>query len=245
MNKILVICGPTATGKTALAAGLAKKFNGELISADSRQVYRGNDLETNKERADVSIWLYDVVDPGEEFSVAHWVKLARVAVGDILRRGKLPIVVGGSGLYIHALIHPFETVDIPPDENFRKRSLTLQELQHMTPRGSMNDSDWNNPRRLIRKIEIAKSKVKKHISLPYDALIIGLTAPLPVLYKRIDHHLKERILAGMNKVNIINEHAIARKQLTWFKKQKGIRWFDVSEAGYARKVAANIAAWYT
>ncbi|MCX6793963.1 MAG: tRNA (adenosine(37)-N6)-dimethylallyltransferase MiaA [Candidatus Gottesmanbacteria bacterium] len=245
MNKLLVICGPTATGKTALAAGIAKQFNGELVSADSRQVYRGNDLETNKERPDVPIWLYDVVDQGEEFSVAHWLKLARVAAGDILRRGKLPIVVGGSGLYIHALLHPLETVDIPPDENFRKRNLTLQELQHMTSRGSMNDSDWNNPRRLIRKIEIAKSTAKKHISLPYDALIIGLTAPLPVLYKRIDDHLQERIRAGMNKENIINEHAIARKQLTWFKKQKGIHWFDVTDSKYRDKVAALVAAWYT
>lgn len=245
MHKLLVICGPTATGKTALAAGLAKKFNGELVSADSRQVYRGNDLETNKERVDVPIWLYDVVDQGEEFSVAHWLKLARVAVGDILRRGKLPIVVGGSGLYIHALIHPFETVDIPPDENFRKQSLTLQELQHMTPRRSMNDSDWNNPRRLIRKIEIAKSTVKKHISMPYDALIIGLTASLPVLYKRIDDHVQERIRAGMNKEKIINEHAIARKQLTWFKKQKGIHWFDVTNPELSDKVAALVGAWYT
>lgn len=245
MHKLLVICGTTATGKTALAAKLTKQFNGELISADSRQVYRGNDLETNKERPDVPIWLYDVVDPGEEFSVAHWLKLARVAVGDILRRGKLPIVVGGSGLYIHALIHPFETVDIPPDENFRKRNLTLQELQHMTPRGSMNDSDWNNPRRLIRKIEIAKSPVKKNIFLPYDALIIGLTAPLPVLYKRIDDHVQERIRAGMNKENVINEHAIARKQLTWFKKQKGIHWFDVTDPKIRDNVTALVDAWYT
>ncbi len=245
MNKILVICGPTATGKTALAARLAKRFNGELISADSRQVYRGNDLETNKERPDVPIWLYDVVDQGEEFSVAHWLKLARAAAGDILRREKLPIVAGGSGLYIHALIHPFETVDIPPDENFRKRNLTLQELQHMTSRGSMNDSDWNNPRRLIRKIEIAKAIVKRNIPLPYDVLIIGLTAPLQVLYKRIDDHLQERIRAGMNKENIINEHAIARKQLTWFKKQKGILWYDVTDPEYSRKVAATVAAWYT
>ncbi len=252
MHKLLVICGPTATGKTALAAALAKKFNGELISADSRQVYRGNDLETNKERPasqqggpDVPIWLYDVVDPGEEFSVAHWLKLARAAAGDILKRGKLPIVVGGSGLYIRAFIHPFETVDIPPDKNLRKRNLTLRELQHMTSRGSMNDSDWNNPRRLIRKIEIAKSTIKKNNPLPYDVLIIGLTAPLPVLYRRIDDHLQERIRAGMNKKNSINEHAIARKQLTWFKKQKDIHWFDVTDTAFPDNVTALVEAWYT
>jgi len=227
MNKILVICGPTATGKTALAAQLAKELNGELISADSRQCYRGNDLETNKERPDVPIWLYDVVDPGEAFSVSHWVKLAREAIADIQKRGKLPIAVGGTGLYINALIHPLETIDIPPDKTLRDKKLTLSELQNMVSRGGMNDSDWNNPRRLIRKIEIGK--FPERLSLKqrqsFHALIIGLTAPIPVLYKRIDAHLKERRNAGM-KEQPINEHAIARKQLTWFKKQKNIQWFD-------------------
>lgn len=227
MNKLLVICGPTATGKTALAARLAKTFNGELISADSRQVYRGNDLETNKERPNVPIWLYDVADSGEEFSVSHWVKLAREAMKDIQTRGKLPIVVGGSGLYINALLHPFETIDIPPDKTLRDKKLTLGELQKMVPRGAMNYSDWNNPRRLIRKIEIAKFAQRQSLQqrLSFNAFIIGLTAPLPVLYKRIDTHLKERIDAGM-KAQSVNEHAIARKQLTWFNKQKNIHWFD-------------------
>jgi tRNA dimethylallyltransferase len=130
MNKLLIVCGPTATGKTVLAATLAKKFNGELISADSRQVYRGMDLVTGKDRPaslaslklgrsgpaggpDFPIWLYDVANPDEEFSVSQWVKLAKQAIDDIKGRNKLPIVVGGTGLYIHALIKPFETIDIP------------------------------------------------------------------------------------------------------------------------------------
>ena len=227
MNKLLVICGPTATGKTALAAKLAKTLSGELISADSRQVYRGNDLETNKGRPNIPIWLYDVADSGEEFSVSHWVKLAREAMKDIQTRGKLPIVVGGSGLYINALLHPFETIDVPPDKTLRDKKLTLGELQKMVQRGSMNDSDWNNPRRLIRKIEIAQGKHLRGDSLQVqkDIVIIGLTAPLPILYKHIDMRLKERIDAGM-KAQPTNEHSIARKQMTWFKKQKDIHWFD-------------------
>lgn len=215
MNKLLVICGPTATGKTRLAARLAKKLNGELISADSRQVYRGNDLETNKERPDVPIWLYDVVDPGEEFSVNHWVKLARKAIADIRKRKKLPIVVGGTGLYMKALLEPFETIDIPPDKKLRSKKFTLSQLQKMVPRGNMNDSDWNNPRRLIRKIETAGKRRKPKQS--EQAIIIGLTAPLPVLYKRMEENRRP-----------FYERAIARRQLTWFKKQKGIHWFDIS-----------------
>lgn len=224
MNKLLVICGPTATGKTALAARLAKKFNGELVSADSRQVYRGNDLETNKERPEgVRIWLYDVADQGEEFSVSHWVRLAREAIFDIRKRGKLPIVVGGTGLYIKALLDPFETIDIPPNIALREKNLSVQELQKMTTRGVMNDSDWNNPRRLLRKIEIAgKSLVRTQSE---DALIIGLTMPLSDLYKRLDARHRP-----------IYEHAIARKQLTWFKKQKDIRWFDCTSPALADDV---------
>lgn len=244
MDKLLVICGPTATGKTSLAARLAKKFNGELVSADSRQVFRGNDLETNKERPDVPVWLYDVVNAGEEFSVSHWVKLAREAILDIQKRKKLPIIVGGSGLYIKALLDPFSSIDIPPDTILRSKHFTVPELQAMTSRGSMNNSDWNNPRRLIRKIEIekfGKQQVKKE---KFDYLIIGLTAPLDVLYKRIDEHLKERILAGMKKEYLVNEHAIARKQVTWFKKQKDIHWFDISKDGYAEKIDSIVQEWY-
>ncbi len=223
MVKLLIVCGPTATGKTTLAAELAKTFNGELISADSRQVYMGRDLETNKERPNVPIWLYDVVHPGEEFSVSHWVKLARLAIADVRNRKKLPIIVGGTGLYIKALLQPFETMDVPPNKKLREKHLSVQELQKMVVRGDMNDSDWNNPRRLIRRIETAEVKSLQGDSL--KALIIGLTASLPVLYRRIDDHVKERIRRGMKEIPS-NEHAIARKQLTWFKKQKGIHWFD-------------------
>lgn len=219
MNKLLVICGPTATGKTRLAARLAKKLNGELISADSRQVYRGNDFETNKQRPNVPIWLYDVVDPGEEFSVNHWVKLAHKAIADIRKRKKLPIIVGGTGLYIKALLEPFDTIDIPPNKKLREKNLPLSQLQKMIRRGNMNDSDWNNPRRLIRKIETAGRRRKPKQS--EQAIIIGLTAPLPVLYKRMDANCRP-----------FYERAIARRQVTWFKKQKGIHWFDISQKGF-------------
>src|SRR3990172_7447839 len=109
-KKLLVICGPTATGKTALAVKIAKILDGELVSADSRQVYREMDIGTGKDRetiGDVPIWMYDVVSPDEEFSVSQYMKLARSAIADIHARAKLPIIVGGTGFYINALIRPF------------------------------------------------------------------------------------------------------------------------------------------
>jgi tRNA dimethylallyltransferase len=265
MDKLLVICGPTAAGKTALAAKIAEKFNGELVSADSRQVYRGMDICTGKDRPDVPIWLYDVADPDEEFSVSHWVRLASAAIADILKRNKLPIVVGGTGLYIHALLHPFETIDIPPNRSLRKKlqTLSVQKLQALIPKGDMNNSDWNNPRRLIRKIEIAGyKKIKIKQEKIYDALVIGLTAPLPILYARIDTRFAQRIREGMKEeINRLidtygrdvpsmsaiglNEHAYVRRQLTWFKKQKGIHWFDVTDLKHQNRVATLVDAWYT
>lgn len=265
MNKLLIVCGPTATGKTALAAMLAKKYNGELVSADSRQVYRDMDICTGKDRPDVPIWLYDIADPDEEFSVSKWVKLAHSAIADIRQRNKLPIVVGGTGLYINALIHPFETIDIPPNKSLRKelQKLSVGELQAMIPRGDMNQSDWNNPRRLIRKIEIAKSGiVEKKQSNTFNYLAIGLTAPLPVLDARIDKRLASRVRAGLTEEtgrllvrysrNLpsmsaigINEHAYARRQMTWFKKQPDIRWFDITDLDYQDSVTTLVGEWYT
>ena len=265
MDKLLVICGPTATGKTAFSAMLAKKFNGELISADSRQVYRGMDIVTGKDRPDVPIWLYDVVNPDEEFSVSHWMRLAKQAIEDIQKRNKLPIVVGGTGLYIHALLNPLETIDIPPNQHLRKKlqCITVGELQQMISRGDMNQSDWNNPRRLIRKIEVAESKIVMQKQLnTFDYLIIGLTASLTELYRRIDKRLEKRTRAGMD-VEIaslrarynrnlpsmsaigLNEHAYARRQMTWFKKMPSVNWFDITSSDYQDAVAEKVARWYT
>lgn len=263
MNKILIICGPTATGKTALAADLARQFNGELVSADSRQVYRGMDLTTGKDRPKgIKIWLYDVVDPDEEFSVSHWAQLARGAIADIHDRNKLPIIVGGTGLYIKALLQPLTTIDIPPDQVLRRKlkDASVSALQNMIVRGDMNDSDWNNPRRLIRKIEISRSPKSKEVHIAYDPLVIGLTAPLPVLDARIDERMTTRLKAGLSsEISClqnysrdlpamsaigVNEHAYARRQLTWFKKQKDVRWFDVTNKDYGKEIASIVRAWY-
>lgn len=233
--KILCIVGPTAVGKTDLAVTLAKKFDGELVSADSRQVYTGMDIGTGKDIPlsgrdskntptisaayrgktctlpshlidGVLIWMTDVTTPDKPFSVDAYADLSWQVINDIWKRGHLPVVVGGTGFYLSSLLHPIETSSVPPDEAFRKDAQTLPvvQLQKMLSQiapevlSSLNLSDRNNPRRLMRKIEIARMNCrtakKNHI---VDSLVIGLTAPVNELYSRIDKRVEKRILEGV------------------------------------------------
>jgi len=328
MKNLLVICGPTATGKTTLAVNLAKKFNGELISADSRQVYKGMDIGTGKDLPKFSIfnfkfsidkkqigysllegipaWLYDVVEPDYQFNVSDYVKCASWVIRDIWRRKKLPILVGGTGFYIKALIDGIETLGVPPDWELRGKLLGCRvvELSNLLkgldfPRWRrMNESDRNNPRRLIRAIEIAKRiqnsspKTPGQAKLKIDNLLtIGLRAPYKVLYERIDRRVEKRIKQGVVKeiqkllkkgynwgnsilgttigykewkryfINpkseirnlklkeeIIQkwkfaEHAYARRQMTWFKKDKRIHWFDINQKKWQDKIEKLVEGW--
>jgi tRNA dimethylallyltransferase len=224
MNKLLVICGPTATGKTGLGIKLAKKYNGELVSADSRQVYQGMDIITGKDRPkETRIWLYDVAEPNQKFSVADYYDLAWKAINDIWKRGKLPILVGGTGFYLKAVLEGIGTMGIGPDWKLRSKlsNYQINELQIYLKKMDrkrwerMNESDRKNPRRLIRAIEIAMQVKSSHSKgIPtgklkvqsdnskfksFDKLLIGLTAPLGVLYKRIDERVEERVKMGAEK----------------------------------------------
>jgi tRNA dimethylallyltransferase len=211
MEKLLVICGPTATGKTSLGISLAKKFNGEIISADSRQVYKNMDIGTGKDWGEgVAIWGYDLVSPKEEFSVSKYLKFAQKTISDIEHRGKLPILVGGTGLYVKGVIDGIPTVDVPKNKKLRKNleDLGHEELyEHLSQidsfkAGSMNSSDKKNPRRLIRAIEVATWMIdNSKKDLPqnkkiFDTLIIGLTAASEFLEKRINRRVEERINQG-------------------------------------------------
>jgi len=356
VNRLLVICGPTATGKTSLAIKLAQKFNGEIVSADSRQVYQGMDIGTGKDipkisnfqflisnkfkisnlrfknfltsnlkpqtSNSVSVWLLNLVSPKYRFNVADWLKCAQIVIADIWRRGKLPIIVGGTGFYIKVLIDGIDSLRIPADEGLRKRleGLSVAQLKRRVEKlapevyKQMNKSDKNNPRRLIRKIEILKkqnlkiTKTRPSISyLPADAtspksctyrcwrahqalqagklkavsyLQIGLTADRKKIYKRIDRRVKERLRDGLlneikrllksginwddpgmnclaykefrpyfeEKISLekaverwrFDEHKYARKQLTWFKKDKRIKWLDITKKDYKKKVFALV-----
>lgn len=288
MNKLLIICGPTATGKTKLALSLAKKYGGELVSADSRQVYKGLDIVTGKDRpgGNTPIWLYDVVEPYEAFSVSLYKRLAEKAIVDILSRGKLPIIVGGTGLYIRSLVYPIETITVPQNEALRRKNLLLPVLQKTLQKDDlnkweqMNESDRKNPRRLIRAIEVSKWK-KNHevpiISMPsYDILWIGLSSDINMLKDKIRLRVISRIEGGsieevkiwpnmtalgvdfikqfidnkITKEELIDrwtheEFLYAKRQMTWFKKEPTIQWFDIADSDYGQSVEEQVARWYT
>lgn len=189
MNKILVIYGPTATGKTALGIRLAKKYSGEIISADSRQIYKGMDIGTGKDIAKdskfhlwkkekntgykigyylvsgVKIWLLDVVDPSANFNSYQWARLSRLVIKKIRKDERFPIVLGGSAFYLKTLLDGIGSKGIGPDWKLRNRleKLTFSELQTKLKKKlperwkQMNNSDRNNPRRLIRAIEVGKN----------------------------------------------------------------------------------------
>lgn len=287
MNQVLIICGPTATGKTDLALELGTKLNGELVSADSRQVYVGNDLVYGKDLPSgakaieslliwrgkklkyyqlngVNVWLYDVITPSEAFSVSQWRECAQIVISDVLSRQKLPIIVGGTGLYIKSLTHPLREVDIKPNHKLRKKlqNLSVGELfdylKQVDPKRAktLNDSDRMNSRRLIRSIEISQSHnaLKSAIENKFDFLQIGLTAPLSYLLSRVDQRVTERISQGAEKENrdlarnpnkwMQLEHKILKSQITWFKKHPHIRWFDISQPGWKRALSSLVKNWY-
>jgi len=210
MNKLLIVCGPTATGKTSLSITLAKKFNGEIISADSRQVYKGMDITTGKDKPKdktIKIHGYDLVKPIEDFSVAHFVLFAQNKIKQIYKKNKLPIIAGGTGLYIKSLLKIPKSLTVPPNPKLRTQleNLSLGSLQvklkKLNPSRlkKMNRSDRLNPRRLIRAIEIASSPkiCLKESSLQLDPLWIGLKAPLKFLDDRINQRILRRIDQGM------------------------------------------------
>jgi len=209
LPKILVILGPTASGKTALSIKLAKKINGEIISADSRQVYRGMDIGTGKvtkkEMVGIPHHLLDVADPKRVFSVAQYQKLANKVIADILKRDKMPIICGGTGLYIDSVIDGLILPAVPPNKKLR-RDLAEKSvvelfaiLKKLDPRRAKN-IDAKNPVRLIRAIEIAKQlgavpKLKK--SPQYDCLKIGIDPEPEILRTKIHDRLIMRLRQGM------------------------------------------------
>jgi len=227
MNKLLVICGPTATGKTQLAVSLAKKFNGEIVSADSRQVYKCLDIGTGKdlpkgaklkylwikkigfyEIRGVKVWGYDLADPRHSFNVSQYLRFADRIIIDIIKRGKLPILVGGTGLYIKGVIDGIPTAEIPKNNRLR-RNLDekspadlfdmLAQIDSIKAAG-MNFSDKKNPRRLMRAIEVATWQISHNLKELnvikkknyFDVLQIGLFANDKYLFKKINQRVSER-----------------------------------------------------
>ena len=210
-NKLLVISGPTATGKTDLAVKLAKKYDGELVSGDSCQIYKGMDIGTGKDQpSDTPIHLIDIITPDQKFSVADFQKIGLETIKEIQSRGKLPILVGCSGFYIDSLINPnYNTFSIRPNKIlrfiFKYLSLgTLQKIYKFLDKddfSKLNHSDINNHYRLTRKTEIKLSSLKniENCKLKienFELLHLSLTAPLDFLYQRIDSRVNKRMEIG-------------------------------------------------
>lgn len=213
--KILVILGTTASGKTSLGIKLARKLNGEIISADSRQVFKGMDIGTGKDLVDygkglkkVPYHLIDVVEPDTEFNLLKYLELVNAAIADIISRGKLPIIVGGTGLYLQALVDGYNLVAHTPNPVRRKEleSYNVPKLfgilEKFKPEfaHNLNNSDKNNPHRLIRYIEIVEQGEKPDNKLkenPYQFLLLGVTWPDDILRARINKRLLDRLQAGM------------------------------------------------
>ncbi len=209
MKKVIVILGPTATGKSDLGVSLAKKFGGEVISADSRQVYKGLNLGTGKitrrEMRGVRHHLLDVANPKKQFSVAEYKKLGERAIVSIYRNNRVPIIVGGTGLYIDTLVHDSSLPAVPPNKKLRaklekKSAAQLFSLLKKKDLRRAQEIDSKNPRRLIRALEIvaALGKVpKKSSGKKYDAFFIGLVLSEKDLKKKIEKRIKSRMKQGM------------------------------------------------
>jgi len=208
-TRVIAIVGPTASGKTAISVELAEHFQGEIISADSRQVYKGLDVGTEKitpeEMRGVPHHLLSVAGPVETFSAADFKRLADVAIAQITARGHVPFVVGGTGFYIQALLDGLVMPEVPPNVKLRtelqeKSPAELYELLKGKDPDRAATIEAKNPRRLIRALEITEAfgKVPPLRSFPpYDVLYIGIETPDDVLRERITVRLESQIGRGL------------------------------------------------
>ena len=288
--KVLVIVGPTASGKTALSIEVAKSQNGEIVSADSMQIYKDMDIGTAKvmpeEAQGIKHYLIDFVSPAERYTVCDFKRDSQVAVEEILQKGKLPIVVGGTGLYVNSLIYDINYSEMEFDALYRKQLMkqaeTAEGLQYLYEKAccidekAMQKISRNDKKRIIRVLEIyhstGKTKTEQELlskskEIQYDFRVFGLYMEREVLYHRINQRVDRMIENGLieevkkicekyktfptamqglgykevveylkgvtTKEEMIEKikqqsRRYAKRQLTWFRKNKEITWLDAS-----------------
>lgn len=286
-EKVIVICGPTASGKTALSIELAKKINGEIVSADSMQIYKDMNIGTAKPTIDemqgIKHYLLDFVSPEERYSVAQYKQDAKRAIKEIIKKGKTPIIVGGTGLYVDSLIYEIEYNDIKIDEEYRNKLETIVEkngLEELYKKAleidpvAMEKINKNDKKRIMRILEIykatGKTKTQQELEsrkkpVEYDYRIFAINWDRKILYQRINKRVDIMIEQGLvNEVkNILDKYdkfptamqglgykevvdyingiytkeemiekikmetrRYAKRQLTWFRKNKQTIWLD-------------------
>jgi len=278
MKKVIVILGQTATGKSNLAVRIAKKINGEIISADSRQVYKGLDIGTGKvtkkEMQGIPHHLLDVINPKNKFNVTEYQKQAISAMADIIKREKTPIICGGTGFYIDAITKGIIFPVVPPNNKLRfkleQKSVKalfsiLNKLDPKRAKDIENKNELNNKVRLIRAIEIAKTLGSvpsiTQATPAYKFIKVGLYLPPNKLKKKIEKRVKRMFKEGLLKEikklkklgvsdkrlrefgfeyykptpeKVISEtFKYAKRQMTWFKRDHEIKWFDASKKNNA------------
>jgi len=286
--KVVVIVGPTASGKTALSVELAKKINGEIISSDSMQIYKDMDIGTAKvtkeEMQGIKHYLVDFVSPDTRYTVSDFKRDSEVAIKEIIAKGKMPIVVGGTGLYVNSLIYGIEYQDMNFDEQYRNELMKIADtedgLKLLYEKAKKIDSNAvakiskNDKKRIVRILEIfnatGKNKTEQEIlsrqkEVDYDFRVFGITMERSLLYDRINRRVDIMIEQGLeNEVkNLISKYSkfptamqglgykevveyfdgkityegmiekikqesrrYAKRQLTWFRKNKEIIWLD-------------------
>ena len=292
-QKLVVITGPTAVGKTKLSIELAKQIGGEIISADSMQVYKYMNIGTDKISPDkmggVPHHLIDFLDPHEDFNVFTFQKLVKEAIADIASRGKVPIIVGGTGFYIQAVLYDIDFTETDEDESYRHEleeraraegvHVLHEELKAVDPESAIAIHE-NNSKRVIRALEYYKKtgkKISQHNTeqhartSPYDFKYFVLTDDRSVLYERIEKRVDQMIEEGLESevkkllsmdipkdatsmqglgyremigflegeydleraVYLIkrNTRHFAKRQLTWFKRERDVIWIDKQEFG--------------
>lgn len=233
MKPPIVILGPTASGKTRLAALLAAQIDGEIISADSRQVYRSMDIGTGKDYADyivdnepIKYHLIDIIEAGEQYHIAQYQNDFQLVYEDILNRNKRPILCGGSGMYLDAVIRNYEFTQVPVNEELReqlnqKSDEELLEIFNQNPSKYSEKADISTRKRLIRAIEIGSWNLlnslpqSNHVSI--DWRIFGISIPPEIRRERIDKRLRERLENGLiEEVKMLLDKGISAEKLIFY-----------------------------
>lgn len=282
---LVVIVGPTASGKTSLAIELAGQYHGEIICADSRTVYKSMDIGTAKptlaERRGVPHWGLDLVDPDASFTVVDFQKYAFQKIAEIRKRGRVPFLVGGTGLYIDAILFDYKFDNKPAAEDrIKLNSMTVEDLHYYCIKNNIDmPTNHRNKRHLIRAIEQKGINKQRRSSPLPNSIVVGISTDKQILLERINqrsyeivtqkvvneatkiaekygwdseamtgniyplikrYHNGEVTLNEARSLFVSSDRRLAKRQLTWFRRNVFIEWLPLDEAGhYLRRILAK------